>query len=280
MGSASAGRRRSDDPSFVETDVDVDAMADHIFAAYVGPQPVVVDGVPGTATFFSPDYCPDYRVMKLAGALAVAINRRAVRESESSAGGAAESHVPSVAGRWEPSAPVINPLRVTVREIMLAALLHDVGKHHEDCAPFLDHMRHVNLRGDTSGDADRRGYLLGIVRDVHCRKGPCMIDRLRDGGHRELHNPFIATVARRHGEDYQINRTACWWPREINIITIADDYDAIMSAGPERAYKSRTPTHEEAVAMLRDGAARGRYQRELTEIFIEDVIAAGAPRTA
>ena len=249
MGTASLGRRRSDDVGFVETAVDIDGLADRIFAAYAGPQSIVIDGVPGRHTYFSPDYCPDYRVMKLAGALALAINRRSV------GGGDA-----------------IAPLRVTVREIMLAALLHDLGKHHEDCAPFLERMQHVDLRGDTAADGERRQYLLGIVRDVHCRKGPCMIDRLRDGGHRELHNPFVATVARRHGDDYQVNRTACWWPREINVITIADDYDAIVSAGPERAYKPRTTTSDEAVEMLRAGATRGRYEPQIADIFINDVL--------
>ena len=61
--SASAGRRRSDDPGFVETTVDVEGLADRIFAVYSGPQRIVTDGVARTATFFSPEYCPDYRVM-------------------------------------------------------------------------------------------------------------------------------------------------------------------------------------------------------------------------
>ena len=151
MGAVSAGRRRSDDPGFVEADLDVGVLADGIFAAYAGPQPVVVDGVPSSATFFSRDYCPDYRVMQLAGALALAINRRSLRDA---------------------TAPPA-PLRVTVREIMLAALLHDLGKHHEDCSPFLTRMQHMDLRGGTMVDAARQSYLLGIVRDVHCRKGPC-----------------------------------------------------------------------------------------------------------
>ena len=258
VGSASVGRRRSDDPGFVETDVDVDALADRIFAVYSGPQRIVTDGVPRPATFFAPVYCPDYRGMNLAGALALAINRRsAVADG----------------GRDPQSGPAIAPLRVTVREIMLGALLHDLGKHHEDCSPFLERMQRVDLRGDTITDAERRRYLLGVVRDVHCRKGPCMIDRLRDGGHKELHNPFIATVARRHGDDYQVNRTACWWPREINVITIADDYDAIVSAGPERAYKPKTTTSDEAVEILRAGAARGRYEPHITDIFVDDVLA-------
>ena len=246
------GRRRSDGRGFVETDVDVDALADSIFAAYAGPQPIVTDGVAGTATFFSPEYCPDYRVMKLAGALALAVNRRCLSGADD-------------------AAPVA-PLRVTIREIMLAALLHDLGKHHEDCSPFLERMQHVDLRGDTMVDKARRDYLLGIVRDVHCRKGPCMIDRLRDAGRPELHNPFISTVARRHGDDFQVNRTTCWWPREINVVTIADDYDALVSSGPERAYKPRTITAQEAVEILREGAARGRYDQQLTEIFVADVL--------
>jgi len=246
-------RRRSDDAGFVETEVDVNGLADRIFATYAGSQPIVVDGVSRTATFFSPEYCPDYRVMTLAGALAVAVNRHAVNSPDGDTA----------------------PLRVTVREIMVAALLHDLGKHHEDCAPFLERMQHVDLRGASADDTERRRHLLAIVRDVHCRKGPCMIDRLRDGGHPELHNPFIATVARRHGDDYQVNRTACWWPREINVITIADDYDAMVSAGPERAYKPTPISASEAVQMLRAGAARGRYEPRLTEIFIDDVIKSG-----
>jgi hypothetical protein len=262
MSSASAGRRRSDDPGFVETDVDVESLADRIFAAYSGPQRIVTEGAARTATFFSPDYCPDYRVMKLAGALAIAVNRRSQAEPD---GDPAQS-------RSNVHHSGIEPLRVTVREIMLAALLHDLGKHHEDCSPFLERVKHMDLRGGTMGDADRQRYLLSVVRDVHCRKGPCMIDRLRDGGHKELHNPFIATVARRHGDDYKINRTACWWPREINVITIADDYDAVTSAGPERAYKSKTLTREEAVEMLRESAARGRYEPHIADIFIDDVL--------
>ncbi len=256
MRASSVGRRRSDLPDFVQTNIDIDALAAGIFARYVGPQPIVIEGTPSAATFFSPEYCPDLRVMKLAGELALRVNQRAV----------AEADVPDG----------IDPLRVTIREIMLAALLHDLGKQHEDCAPFIELMRERDLRGDTGEDAAQRAeYLLGIVRDVHCRKGPCMIDRLRDAGRAELNNPFIATVARRHGEDFATNcgeRQGCWWAREINVVTIADDYDAITSKGPERAYRPERTNTEDAVRMLRAGATRGRYDPRLVEIFVSDVI--------
>jgi hypothetical protein len=248
-------RRRSDLPDFVRTDIDVDALAHNIFARYAGSQNIVIDGRPSQATFFNREYCPEFRVMKLAGDLALRVNQRAVDEGERPDG--------------------IQPLRVTVREIMLAALLHDLGKQHEDCAPFIELLRGTDLRGDSNGAARRADYL-SIVRDVHCRKGPCMIDRLREAGRPELNNPFIATVARRHGEDYNTNcheRQGCWWAREINVVTIADDYDAVTSAGPERAYRSSSTTAEDAMRMLRDGVARGRYEPRLTEIFINDVLA-------
>jgi hypothetical protein len=231
-------------------------MAEAIFARYAGPQPIVIEGIPSHATFFSPDYCPEFRVMTLAGSLALRVNQRAVAE--------------------EGDVDGIHPLRVTIREIMLAALLHDLGKQHEDCAPFIELMRATDLRG-VGDDATRADYLLNIVRDVHCRKGPCMIDRLRDAGRAELNNPFIATVARRHGDDYATNysaRQGCWWAREINVVTIADDYDAITSQGPERAYRPERTNAEDAVRMLREGAARGRYEPRLIEVFISDVIAA------
>ena len=256
MRSGSVRRRRSDLPDFVQTDIDVDALARAIFARYAGPQPVVVEGVPSHARYFDHDYCPDFRVMTLAGNLALRVNQRAVTDA---------AHAHSLA-----------PLRVTIREIMLAALLHDLGKLHEDCAPFIELLRGTDLRGDASADATQRAdYLLNIVRDVHCRKGPCMIDRLRDAGRPELNNPFIVTVARRHGEDYATNyneRLGCWWAREINVVTIADDYDAITSEGPERAYRPERTTTEDALRMLRAGAARGRYEPHLTEIFITEVI--------
>ena len=249
-------RRRSDDPQFIQTDVDVDTLADEIFARYAGEQSVVVDGSPYTATFFRADYCPDLRVMKLAGELARAVNRRAAAE-------------------WG-DAGAVEPLRVTIPEIMLAALLHDLGKQHEDCAPFIDLLRQTDLRGDSSAEAARRKeYLLGIVRDVHCRKGPCMIDRLHHAGRPELNNPFISTVARRHGDDYRVNRSGthgCWWAREINVVTIADDYDAFTSQGPERAYKRKQIDQREAAELLRAGARHGRYEPRLTEIFITDVL--------
>ena len=256
MRASSAGRRRSDLPDFVQTNVDIDAVADAIFARYSGPQAIVIEGTSSKATFFDPEYCPDFRVMKMAGELALSVNQRAV----------AEASLPNG----------IMPLRVTIREIMLAALLHDLGKQHEDCAPFIELMRSTDLRGDTTEDsAMRADYLLGIVRDVHCRKGPCMIDRLRDAGRPELNNPFIVTVARRHGDDYATNRNerqGCWWAREINVVTIADDYDALTSHGPERAYRPERTDAAEAVRMLRDGAARGRYEPHLIDIFIADVI--------
>jgi hypothetical protein len=244
-------RRRSDEPEFVQTDVDVDALADGIFASYAGEQPVVVDGARYTTTFFRREYCPDFRVMRLAGHLALAINRHAALES-------------------------IAPLRVTIPEIMLAALLHDLGKLHEDCAPFIALLADTDLRGDSSAEAARRKeYLLGIVRDVHCRKGPCMIDRLRDAGRHELNSPFVATVARRHGDDYQANRSeerGCWWAREINVVTIADDYDALTSEGPERSYKQRNLDPHEAAALLRAGVVSGRYEPRIVEIFLGDVL--------
>lgn len=256
MGELSQKRRRSDEPTFVQTDVDIDALADEIFARYAGEQQVVVDGAKYTATFFNRDYCPDLRVMKLAGRLALAVNRRAADENDGST--------------------AVESLRVTIPEIMLAALLHDLGKQHEDCAPFISLLADTDLRGDSSVDAaKRKDYLLGIVRDVHCRKGPCMIDRLRDAGRPELNNPFIATVARRHGHDYLENRTAgqgIWWAREINVVTIADDYDALTSEGPERSYKAKNMDPHEAVALLRAGVGRGRYEPVLTDIFIRDVL--------
>jgi hypothetical protein len=257
MGVAGQKRRRSDEPAFVQTDGDIDALAEEIFSRYVGEQQVIVDGAPYSATFFRQEYCPDLRVMKLAGHLALAVNRRAA-ESADGESGTTES------------------LRVTIPEIMLAALLHDLGKQHEDCAPFIELLADQDLRGDSSAEAARRkDYLLGIVRDVHCRKGPCMIDRLRDAGRSELNNPFIATVARRHGHDYEANRAegqGCWWAREINVVTIADDYDALTSGGPERSYRQKNLDAGEAAALLRAGAIRGRYEPRLTEIFIDDVL--------
>jgi hypothetical protein len=199
-----------------------------------------VEGKPYPATYFQQEYCPDYRVMKLAGRLALAVNRHA---------------------RAQDLGAPIDPLRVSVEDVMLAALLHDLGKQHEDCAPFLELLKDTDLRGDASADAARRKeYLLGIVRDVHCRKGPCMIDRLRDAGHPELNNAFLATVARRHGDDYETNcheKQGCWWAREINIVTIADDYDAMTSDGPERAYKAASFSQRDAIELLHAGAQKG-----------------------
>lgn len=255
MRTETVRRRRSDLPDFVQTDVDVHALAREIFAHYAGPQPIVIDGIASEATFFNREYCPEFRVMKLAGDLALSVNQLAIEEA------------------GQPDA--IRPLRVTIREVMLAALLHDLGKQHEDCAPFIDILSQTDLRNESEADARRKEYLLGIVRDVHCRKGPCMIDRLRDADRPELNNPFIATVARRHGDDYTQNRCerqGCWWAREINVVTIADDYDAVTSSGPERAYRPQSTSSAEALRMLRDGVARGRYEPRLVEIFIREVI--------
>ena len=260
MESGARKRRRSDVPQFAQIDVDVDILAEEIFSRYAGDQHVVIDGKPYTAAFFQREYCPDFRVMKLAGRLALAVSQRAADE--------------------QGSADAMEPLRVSIEDIMLAALLHDLGKQHEDCAPFLELLKDTDLRGGSSDEAARRKeYLLGIVRDVHCRKGPCMIDRLRDGGRPELHNAFLATVARRHGDDYDTNcheKQGCWWAREINIVTIADDYDAMTSEGPERAYKPANFSREDAVNVLRAGAERGRYEPRLVDLFITEVLPQGS----
>jgi hypothetical protein len=254
MTHGTLNRRRSDVPEFTQTDLEIDALADEIFERYVGEQDLMVDGSPYRASFFHRDYCPDLRVMKLAGHLALAVNRRAAHAK----------------GR-----DAIKPLRVAIPEIMLAALLHDLGKQHEDCAPFIELLKETDLRGTATPEASRRKeYLLGIVRDAHCRKGPCMIDRLRDADRPELNSPFIATVARRHGDDYETNRgeKRVWWAREINIVTIADDYDAMTSEGPERAYKAKNLTPADAANLLKTGVATGRYEPRIAEIFITDVI--------
>jgi hypothetical protein len=261
MSRATHTRRRSDASDFIQTDLDIDALAEEIFSRYVGEQDIVVDGSPYEATFFRREYCPDFRVMKLAGRLALAVNQHAARD------------------KGAPDA--IKPLRVVIPEIMLAALLHDLGKQHEDCAPFLELLKETDLRGDAGEEASRRkDYLLGIVRDAHCRKGPCMIDRLRDAGRPELNSAFISTVARSHGDDFDTNRgrkeqQGVWWSREINVITIADDYDAMTSEGPERAYKSKNLTPADAADLLRKGVASGRYEPAIAEVFIRDVLGLG-----
>jgi hypothetical protein len=258
MTRATQTRRKSDSADFVQTNLDIDALAEEIFSRYAGEQDVVIDGSPYTATFFRREYCPDFRVMTLAGHLALAVNREAARE------------------KGAPDA--VRPIRVTIPEIMLAALLHDLGKQHEDCAPFIELLKETDLRGDAGEEASRRkDYLLGIVRDAHCRKGPCMIDRLRDAERPELNNPFIATVARSHGDDFDANlgrkeKQGVWWAREINVVTIADDYDAMTSEGPERAYKSKNLTPADAAGLLRKGVAAGRYEPRIAEIFIRDVL--------
>jgi hypothetical protein len=256
--SAAHKRRRSDVPRFAQTDVDIDLLAEQIFSRYAGEQQVVIDGRSYTATFFQRGYCPDFRVMKLAGQLALTVSQHAADEQGGS--------------------DAMEPLRVSIEDIMLAALLHDLGKHHEDCAPFLELLKGTDLRADSADEAARRKeYLLGIVRDVHCRKGPCMIDRLRDGGRPELHNAFLATVARRHGDGYDTNcheKQGCWWAREINIVTIADDYDAMTSEGPERAYKPANFSQQDAIAVLRAGAERGRYEPRLVDLFVTEVLSA------
>src|SRR5688572_21409945 len=121
MSAVDQKRRRSDEPEFVQTDADIDALAEEIFSRYAGQQRLVVDGANYSSTFFRREYCPDLRVMKLAGHLALAVNRRAAEEG----------------GRL---------LRVTIPEIMLAALLHDLGKQHEDCAPFIELLADTDLR--------------------------------------------------------------------------------------------------------------------------------------
>jgi HD-GYP domain-containing protein (c-di-GMP phosphodiesterase class II) len=63
----------------------------------------------------------------------------------------------------------------------------------------------------------------------------------------------------------------CWWAREINVVTIADDYDALTSDGPERAYKAPLSASE-AAACLRAGAARGRYEPQILGVFLEEIL--------
>src|SRR5688500_13734620 len=133
MSSGSHKRRRSDASDFAQTEVDVEGLAAEIFSRYAGEQDVVVDGAPYKTTFFHRQYCPDFRVMRLAGELALAVNRHAARE------------------RGTPGA--LAPLRVTVEDIMLAGLLHDLGKQHEDCAPFLELLKETDLRGDSTPEA-------------------------------------------------------------------------------------------------------------------------------
>src|SRR5688572_9798929 len=258
MDFSGLGRRRSDAPNFLKTDLDIDRLADDIFSRYEGQQQIVIDGTPSTATFFRREYCPEFRVMKLAGWLALTVNQYA---GQSGSG--------------------VLPMRVTVPEIMLAALMHDLGKQHEDCAPFIELLKQTDLRGASGPDAaTNKEYVLGIIRDVHCRKGPCMIDRLGDAGRPELSNPFISTVARRHGDDYDVNcgtKQGCWWAREINVVTIADDFDAMTSEGPERAYKTEKLSFNDAAKLLWAGVARGRYDRQIGRIFIEDVLGLEVP---
>ena len=68
--------------------------------------------------------------------------------------------------------------------------------------------------------------------------------------------------------------------RNQHVVTIADDYDAMTSAGPERAYKAKNLSPQDAAVLLRKGAEWGRYEPRITEIFIADVLrpSPAAPR--
>jgi response regulator RpfG family c-di-GMP phosphodiesterase len=46
----------------------------------------------------------------------------------------------------------------------------------------------------------------------------------------------------------------------------------MTSEGPERAYKPANFTRDGAVAMLRAGAERGRYDPRLVELFVNEVL--------
>ena len=72
-------------------------------------------------------------------------------------------------------------------------------------------------------------------------------------------------------------KQGCWWASEINVVTIADDYDAMTSAGPERAYKPANLSVADAAALLWKGVERGRYARPIARVFIQDVLAFDIP---
>jgi response regulator RpfG family c-di-GMP phosphodiesterase len=77
-----------------------------------------------------------------------------------------------------------------------------------------------------------------------------------------------------------VNRSGGWWAREINVVTLADDYDAMTSEGPERAYRSRNLTSAEAARVLRAGTRRGRYEPAIADIFIVDLLKIDVPPQA
>jgi hypothetical protein len=232
-------RRVSDTPGFFREARNLDAFVEKRFSTLKGEIDISIDGVKRRAVFFTDD-SPDKRVAKLACQLAIIVNRQ-IR------------------------------LRVPLEPMVYGALLHDLGKFHEDVLPLIESLEDHDLRNPSEEarvDALRR---LKLIQDTHTKKGPAMLERIAHGRpFLKEWQTFLAMVMTRHGFGYGKNfQDGVRWHREINIITLVDDFDAMTSTGPERRYSKEPRTVERAVEVLSQRAANEeRYERRIFNLFL------------
>jgi hypothetical protein len=239
-GEKNANRRRSDRLGFFEDIADVNQYVEAIFCEVKGEVELHIGGV-GRRRVLYTDESDEKKVAFLACQLALAVSK--------------EIH-----------------LRESMRSIALAACLHDIGKHHEDIQPLIRTLSKDNLRDGNQ----RRKKRLRLIREGHTRKGPVMLKALEVSyPWLSEHQPFLDDVASYHGQDYAVNvRRRIWSALEINIITIADEFDAMISPSPHRLYRERLTT-QQAADQLAQHATAGRYEKRIAEIFIEQNLVLG-----
>lgn len=155
-----------------------------------------------------------------------------------------------------------------VRDLAVIALLHDVGKVHDDC-------RHLFCSGFLTYDEKMRA----LVTEIHQKKGPEVLAQMRLGPYERLRKKAEETCSHHHDRADVRPR----FSNQTYITAVADAWDALTSNFhdeiKERGYR-KPKNNQDAKQIMLEEMVAGRFEPHATVALLNGVMGLSIPSFA